>query len=702
MASAGSLIFELAADVSRLRTDMAKAQSEINSSLASIAKSSAATALMTGADFAMNFAKGFADKIKQAIDNADALGKLAQRIGTTTQELSALQYAGQFAGVGLDSLTTGFKGLQKALLEARNPLSDSAAAFKALGLNVSELQNMDPGKAFEEVAGAFTKYADGAEKAAVATQLFGKEGQALIPLLNGGKEGIAAARAEAEQLGLIVSTKTAQAMSDLNDDLTRVSNLTQGAAAVMATELQPAISEVVRIMKDAATEGTVWNGVLNGIVVTCKTAMSVIVGLTGTLSSFAKLATAVGTALNQPASFDGMKNAAKIVSDAWNQARDDLTRVHDAQVRIRSSSSESEKAARAEADAWKSIDSRPVVQFTKNLDDNAKAAKKAKTEIDEYKNMLEALAAALRSAQANGDEMKLLLSDPKFQKFTASQQASLIAIKQETLNVTAANEEAKRVQDELTKAREDADKALIDQREALKDWASAQLDSIDPTREYQRSIEELQKAQEAQLVTAEQAAELHARYAQKMKDAFDDMDPMKQQLKDIQQAIEGFGKKSSDALVDFIFSTKDASVSFSEMVTSILKDIAKLLVYKNVFEPLVKSVSGDGNTGWVSSLMDLFGGGAMSGRTVAPGQFYRVNESQLRGEYFAPNVPGRILTSEQLGTGGVNVTVNVNKDTATEDTKGDEAKAIELGKRISAVVRQVIATEKRSGGLLAS
>lgn len=697
MASAGSLIFELAADVAHLRQDMAKANDTITSSLKSIQNSVVGIAAIQGAQFAMSFARAFADQMRAAIDEADALGKLAQRIGTTTEAISALAYAGDFAGVSLDDLTTAFKALNKSLLDARDPLSDSAAAFKALGLNADELRKMDPGVAFGQIAEQFPKFADGAEKAAVAAQLFGKQGQALIPLLNSGKEGLEAARKEAEALGLIVSTQTAQAMGDLNDDLTRISNLSKGAAATMATEMQPAISEVVRILKEAATEGTVWNGVLMGITETAKIAMQVIVGLTGTLSAFAKLASAVGQALNQPASLEGMKNAASIVSDAWNKARDDLTKVHDAQVRIGQSSSQAAQAAAAHADAVKQIDSRPVLQFTANLDANAKAAKAAKKEVDEYANKLTQLQEEFRHAQANGDEMLMLLTDPKFARFSIQQQQRLTDIKQATLDMTAANEAAKKAEEELQKVRDDADKAEIARVEGLRQLADSTLDVLDPTREYVRTMTDLVAAQQAGFLSTEQLAAAQEMQAKKLQDALDKTDPMKEQIKSLQQAIEGFGKKSSDALVDFMFSTKDASVSFSEMVTAMLKDLAKLLVYKNVFEPLVGSIN---NSGWTSALAGLFGGNRMAGGPVSAGTMYRVNETPLRGEYFLPNAPGRITTGAEGG--GTSIVINVNGDSGAVSTDGDGAKAVELAKRIALIVKQVIVNEKRTGGLLAS
>jgi hypothetical protein len=311
--------------------------------------------------------------------------------------------------------------------------------------------------------------------------------------------------------------------------------------------------------------------------------------------------------------------------------------------------------------------------------------------------MLTQLQEEFRRAQANGDELLMLLTDPKFAKFSTDQQQKLTDLKQATLDLTAANEAAKQAEEELQKLRDDADKAEVARVEGLRQLADSTLDTLDPTREYVRVMTQLVEAQKAGFLTTEQLAAAQELQAKKMQDAVDKADPMKDQIKSLQQAIEGFGKKSSDALVDFIFSTKDASVSFSEMVTAMLKDLAKLLVYKNVFEPLVGSIN---NSGWTSVLTSLFER-RMAGGPVSAGTPYRINETPLRGEYFVSNTPGRIVTGND-GGGSTTIMINVNADSGAVSTDRDGAKAVELAKRIAMIVKQVIADEKRTGGLLAS
>ena len=138
------------------------------------------------------------------------------------------------------------------------------------------------------------------------------------------------------------------------------------------------------------------------------------------------------------------------------------------------------------------------------------------------------------------------------------------------------------------------------------------------------------------------------------------------------------------------------------MTASMLKDLAKMLVYQNVTSPIFGSISkGVSGVDWSS----IFGGGLMGGGPVSTGRVYQINEIPGRKEYFIPNVPGRVVTDASgAASGGSNVTVNVQMkrdDGATQDTTASDKQMADLGNRIATVVRAVIAQEKRTGGLLA-
>ena len=79
---------------------------------------------------------GFAAMIKTAIDSADHLSKISQKIGISVEALSTLKYAASFADVSLETLQKGIKGLSQSIVEANTGLGQGAQVFEALGISV--------------------------------------------------------------------------------------------------------------------------------------------------------------------------------------------------------------------------------------------------------------------------------------------------------------------------------------------------------------------------------------------------------------------------------------------------------------------------------------------------------------------------------------------------------------------------------------
>jgi hypothetical protein len=130
----------------------------------------------------------------KAISNAAEMGKMAQRIGEPVQELSKFAYAANVVGIANDSMEKGIKKLDVAITEAAgNMQSKAGRAFEALSINVVGLNGKvkTQGQVFLEVAEKFAGYQDGAQKSALAAQIFGERiGTQMIPLLNKGAEGV--------------------------------------------------------------------------------------------------------------------------------------------------------------------------------------------------------------------------------------------------------------------------------------------------------------------------------------------------------------------------------------------------------------------------------------------------------------------------------------------------------------------------------
>ncbi|MCC7413314.1 MAG: tape measure protein [Gammaproteobacteria bacterium] len=175
----------------------------------------------------------------------------------------------------------------------------------------------------------------------------------------------------------------------------------------------------------------------------------------------------------------------------------------------------------------------------------------------------------------------------------------------------------------------------------------------------------------------------------------------------LKQAVEGWGRDAAAAIVDFTFTGK---TSFSDMVSSILKDLARMAVYESVTKPLFAALSGalggalfgaaPVQTGpSPAPIPGLNPAGRALGGPADAGRAYLVGEAGpellLMGRR-----SGHVLP--RVGGGDVHVTVNVNAQTGASDVAADASRLRALGSGIAAAVRSVLADEQRPGGLLAS
>lgn len=232
-----------------LGIDSAQFSAGLKSSQASLAKFGKTVAVgfaaVATAAAAAGAAMGLA--VKGAIDSADALSKAAQKVGTTTEALSRLKYAADYSDVSLEQLTGGLGRLSKSMLEvASGSKGPAATALKALGISVTDASGKlrDSDQVFADIAERFGRMEDGATKTALAIQLFGKAGAELIPLLNSGKDGLAAMAAESDRLGLTISTSTGKAAEKFNDTLTKIGSILGGVVNKVMEAALPALQSL--------------------------------------------------------------------------------------------------------------------------------------------------------------------------------------------------------------------------------------------------------------------------------------------------------------------------------------------------------------------------------------------------------------------------------------------------------------------------
>lgn len=188
-------------------------------------------------------------RIASITETLDQLDDLSEKSGIAVERLSALRFAGETVGTSLEDIATGTKKLAQNMAAAAGGSKEAAAAFEAIGVSVKNVDGTLRGsdQVLLDIAERFTSYRDGAAKAALAQEIFGKSGERLIPLLNRGAAGISNAADEAKRLGAVYSGETAAAAAALNDNFAKLRLSAEGAAV---QGLAPIISRL-RELTDA-------------------------------------------------------------------------------------------------------------------------------------------------------------------------------------------------------------------------------------------------------------------------------------------------------------------------------------------------------------------------------------------------------------------------------------------------------------------
>ena len=192
--------------------------------------------------------KFLGDMVESVTKAAIGAERLSQKLGISTKDVQELGYAARVSGVDAEQLQVGMQRLARNLDEARTKgTGDAADAFSRLGISMADpmVKAGDLGETIGLLADKFSKMPDNATKTALAIELFGRSGTALIPMLNQGKAGIAAFRKEAEDLGIVISQDDAKAFEKFEQDQIRLQATWEGLKNTVVKALLPALQDML-------------------------------------------------------------------------------------------------------------------------------------------------------------------------------------------------------------------------------------------------------------------------------------------------------------------------------------------------------------------------------------------------------------------------------------------------------------------------
>ena len=200
-------------------------------------------------------AGAFTKFVKSSIDQADAFGKLSTQTGIAANTLQSYVNAGKLAGVEQSTIDKGLRRLAQSMREADQGVATYADAYRALGVTVRDSDgNLKESEVvLAELADRFKDMPNGATKAALAMEIFGRSGASLIPMLNEGSEAM-------NKFNYETSEGFAQNAEYFNDQLTVLGIGFDGFRQQLTDALLPALNSILEVFSDVLGSQNDWSG----------------------------------------------------------------------------------------------------------------------------------------------------------------------------------------------------------------------------------------------------------------------------------------------------------------------------------------------------------------------------------------------------------------------------------------------------------
>lgn len=167
-------------------------------------------------------------------DNVD---KMSQKIGISAEAYQKWDYVMKRAGTSIDNMKMGMKTLSKQA-------ESGSDAFQKLGISQEKVKSLSQEDLFSEVVKGLSNMEAGTERAALASELLGRAGADLGPLLNEGSAAIEEQMDIAEKYGMVMSDEAVKASAAFEDSLTTLQMTATGLKNRLMSEFLPAVTQV--------------------------------------------------------------------------------------------------------------------------------------------------------------------------------------------------------------------------------------------------------------------------------------------------------------------------------------------------------------------------------------------------------------------------------------------------------------------------
>lgn len=192
--------------------------------------------------------------ISDTIDAGSALKLTSERLGVTVDELERYRYATDQNGVSTENADRALQMFNRQLGESE---IGSKAATKGIGqlgggMTAAQLSALPLQDLLAKIADKFQGMTDKSAKTQLAMKLFGRQGAALIPMLDQGAEGMKKWNDEFDALGGGIGGDLATKMLDAERETKKLTFAWNVLKTRLVGDVLPGITKFVRLLTQAA------------------------------------------------------------------------------------------------------------------------------------------------------------------------------------------------------------------------------------------------------------------------------------------------------------------------------------------------------------------------------------------------------------------------------------------------------------------
>jgi len=191
------------------------------------------------------------DLVVQGLEYASALGETAQQLGVSTKALQEYRYAATQVGLSQEDMDKSLAKLTRSMGEALNGVKGPAEAFDKLGIDIKAFvtSGRDAGDLLPIIAEKIKGLGSDSERAATLVDLFGRNGQKLMPLLSDGARGVNDLRKAAHDFGIVMSEDMIKKADAASDKISSLETIMKAKLAVTVADNADKIIEMANALE---------------------------------------------------------------------------------------------------------------------------------------------------------------------------------------------------------------------------------------------------------------------------------------------------------------------------------------------------------------------------------------------------------------------------------------------------------------------